>query len=271
MEKVKKFIKKYGPYILLFIILLIVYSNVDSQEQETNTGTNITELQLIDDSTQTQVNETNADTSTVTNVTIPAPDNEYAVLYPPDALVEETEDGWYIINDNKPYFLDSEITTDEFETYSNLDDLGRCGVAYANISLYTMPTEERGSISNVKPTGWHSNAPANWNRCHLIGFQLAGENANKLNLITGTRYLNVDLMLPFENMVADYVKETHNHVLYRVTPIFREDRLVADGLYMEAYSVEDNGDGIEFNVWCPNVAPGIKIDYLTGESYKIEG
>lgn len=177
------------------------------------------------------------------------------------------------VNNNEPYFTSDNLTTEAFENYSELDALGRCGVAYANVCLETMPTEKRGSISEVKPTGWHSvkydnvDGKSLYNRCHLIGYQLTAENANQQNLITGTRYLNVDGMLPFENMVADYVKETDNHVLYRVTPIFTGDNLVADGVLMEGYSVEDEGDGICFFVYAYNVQPGITIDYATGDSW----
>lgn len=185
-----------------------------------------------------------------------------------ETILEYSGEPWVIINDNKPNFTSEDSTDFGTEIYSPLDDLGRCGVAYAVIGIDTMPTEDRGNISSVKPTGWHSNAAANWNRCHLIGFQLAGENANELNLITGTRYLNIDGMLPFENMVADYVKETNNHVMYKVTPVYTGNNLVADGVYMEAYSIEDSGEGIEFNVYCFNVAPGVVIDYLTGDSYE---
>lgn len=177
------------------------------------------------------------------------------------------------VNNNEPYFTSDDLTTEAFENYSELDALGRCGVAYANVCLETMPTEKRGSISEVKPTGWHSvkydnvDGKSLYNRCHLIGYQLTAENANQQNLITGTRYLNVDGMLPFENMVADYVKETDNHVLYRVTPVFTGDNLVADGVLMEGYSVEDEGDGICFCVYAYNVQPGITIDYATGDSW----
>lgn len=177
------------------------------------------------------------------------------------------------VNNNEPYFTSDDLTTEAFENYSELDALGRCGVAYANVCLETMPTEKRGSISEVKPTGWHSvkydnvDGKSLYNRCHLIGYQLTAENANQQNLITGTRYLNVDGMLPFENMVADYVKETDNHVLYRVTPIFTGDNLVADGVLMEGYSVEDEGDGICFCAYAYNVQPGITIDYATGDSW----
>lgn len=178
------------------------------------------------------------------------------------------------INDNVPDFPLDDYTTEAFETYSDLDELGRCGVAYANVCQELMPTQKRGKIGQVKPSGWQTakydsvDGKYLYNRCHLIGYQLTGENANEKNLITGTRYLNVDGMLPFENMVADYVKETGNHVLYRVTPIFTGDNLVADGVQMEAESVEDNGDGILFNVFCYNVQPGIGIDYATGDNWE---
>lgn len=177
------------------------------------------------------------------------------------------------INDNVPFFTDEDITTEAFETYSPLDELGRCGVAYANICQELMPTEDRESISDVTPSGWDNN-PYDfidggylYNRCHLIGFQLAGENANELNLITGTRFMNVQAMLPYENMVADYVKETGNHVLYRVTPIFEGDNLVASGVLMEAKSVEDDGEGIEYCIYAYNAQPGVDIDYATGANW----
>jgi len=176
------------------------------------------------------------------------------------------------INSNVPFFTESDLTTTSYEKYSKLDSLGRCGVAVASIGKDIMPTEERGTIGSVKPSGWHTvryqgiDGNYLYNRCHLIGYQLSGENANEKNLITGTRYLNVKGMLPFENMVAEYVEETDNHVLYRVTPIFEEDNLLASGVLIEAKSVEDNGKGIQFNVYCYNVQPGIEIDYKTGKS-----
>lgn len=191
-----------------------------------------------------------------------------------DSLVIPDYSGnpYVAINDNVPFFTDSDMTTDSYEFYSELDELGRCGVTYACVGQDIMPTEERGSIGQVKPTGWHTvkydcvDGKYLYNRCHLLGYQLTGENANTRNLITGTRYLNVTGMLPFENMVADYVKETNNHVMYRVTPIFEGTNLVADGVLMEAKSVEDNGDGVLYNVFCYNVQPGVVIDYATGES-----
>ena len=179
---------------------------------------------------------------------------------------------YVIINDNEPYFDQGDFTTKSFEEYSPLDSLGRCGVAYANIGEDIMPTKERGSIGMIKPSGWQTkkydfvDGKYLYNRCHLIGYQLSGENANEKNLITGTRYMNTEGMLPFENEVADYVKDTGNHVLYRVTPVFEEDNLVADGVLMEAMSVEDRGLDIEFNVFVYNVQPQVKIDYQTGKS-----
>ena len=177
-----------------------------------------------------------------------------------------------VINDNNPSFTEKELTTNPYEYYSPLDSLGRCGVTVASCGKELMPVDDRGSISSVYPSGWEQayysfvDGEYLYNRCHLIGWQLTGENANKQNLVTGTRYLNVEGMLPFENMVADYIKETSNHVAYRVTPIFVGNELVCRGIQIEAYSIEDNGDGICFNVYCYNVQPGVEIDYATGES-----
>lgn len=178
------------------------------------------------------------------------------------------------LDGNLPGFSLEERTTDSFETYSTLDALGRCGPAYACIGQDLMPTEDRESISSVRPTGWMQaeysfvDGGSLYNRCHLIGFQLTGENANEENLITGTRYMNVEGMLPFENMVADYIKETGNHVLYRAAPIFEGENLVASGVVMEALSVEDEGEGVCFHVYVYNVQPGVEIDYATGESWE---
>lgn len=181
---------------------------------------------------------------------------------------------YVVVNNNIPFFKDSDLTTEAFEKYSDLDSLGRCGVAYANVCQEIMPTEKRGAIGMVKPTGWQT-VKYDWvdgkylyNRCHLIGYQLSGENANEKNLITGTRYLNVDGMLPFENLVADYVHETDHHVLYRVTPVFENSDLVASGVLMEAQSIED--DDVLFCVYCYNVQPKVTIDYATGESHASE-
>lgn len=177
------------------------------------------------------------------------------------------------LSDNVPVFPDDDKTSNSFERYSQQDYYGRCGAAYANVGVETMPTEERGSIGQVKPSGWHTvkydcvDGKYLYNRCHLIGYQLTAENANELNLITGTRYMNVDGMLPFENQVADYIHETGNHVLYRVTPIYDGADLVARGVQMEAWSVEDQGEGVCYNVYVYNAQPGVEIDYATGESW----
>lgn len=183
---------------------------------------------------------------------------------------------YVILNNNKPDFKEEELTTTSFEKYSKLDSLGRCGTAYACLGMETMPSanEQRESISSVEPSGWINKKYENvdggylYNRCHLIGYQLSAENANEKNLITGTRYMNTEGMLPFENQVADYIKETRNHVMYRITPIYDGNNLVASGVQMEAKSVEDNGKGICFNVYCYNVQSGIEIDYRTGKSEK---
>lgn len=196
--------------------------------------------------------------------------NSYVSL---DAIPAYDGKAYVAVNNNEPFFTDSDITTTAFENYSDLDSLGRCGVAYANICKDIMPTEERGKIGMIKPSGWHTvkydviKDRYLYNRCHLIGYQLAGENANPKNLITGTRYLNVEGMLPFENLVADYVNNTGNHVLYRVTPMFSGSNLVANGVLIEAKSVEDNGGGILFNVYCYNVQPGVGINYENGDSW----
>lgn len=194
--------------------------------------------------------------------------------YDLESIPEYSGEPYVTIHDNVPFFSEEEFTTDAFETYSELDDLGRCGTAYANICEEIMPTEKRGKIGMIKPSGWHTvkytgiDGNYLYNRCHLIGYQLSAENANEKNLITGTRYLNVTGMLPFENMVADYVNETGNHVLYRVTPIYNQENLVADGVLMEAQSVEN--DDLAFCVYCYNVQPGIEIDYHTGDSKSSE-
>jgi len=189
-------------------------------------------------------------------------------------IPEYTDSPYVIINDNIPSFEEKDYDSESFEKYSKLDILGRCGVAYANVCKETMPPkgDERGDISSVKPTGWKQkkyNGEYLYNRCHLIGYQLSDEDANELNLITGTRYFNVEGMLPFENKVAEYLKENKdNHVLYRITPIYEGTNLLASGVQMEAYSIEDDGKGVCFNVYIYNVQPGTKIDYATGNSSK---
>ena len=208
-----------------------------------------------------------------------APPRDSGDITPPDSqgytldtIPAYSGEAYVPLYNNVPDFDPGDLPRRSFETYSELDALGRCGVAYANVGLDLMPTEKRGAIGQVKPSGWKTVQYDNvdgkylYNRCHLIGYQLTAENANRQNLITGTRYLNVQGMLPFENLTADYIKETGNHVLYRVTPIFEGDNLVASGVQMEAMSVEDAGEGVLFNVYCYNVQPGIVIDYATGDS-----
>ncbi len=191
----------------------------------------------------------------------------------PSALPPSDTNAYTVLNNNQPNFTAEELIADSYESYSELDSKGRCGAAMACVGTDIMPTEERGNIGQVKPSGWQTvkydivDGKYLYNRCHLIGFQLTGENANTKNLITGTRYMNNEGMLPFENMIADYVKSSNNHVLYRVTPDFQGDELVARGVTLEAKSIEDNGVGICFNVYCYNKQPGIVIDYATGKSH----
>lgn len=215
-----------------------------------------------------------SNTESINNATIQDTLSTNIVSFDLASVPDYSDEPYVILNDNIPDFEESDLKAESFENYSNLDSLGRCGVAFACLSLDTMPSadDERESISNIEPSGWINKEYDNvdggylYNRCHLIGYQLSNENANEKNLITGTRYMNTEGMLPFENDVAEYIKDTSNHVLYRVTPIFENDNLVASGVQIEAKSVEDNGDGICFNVYCYNVQPGIIIDYKTGES-----
>ena len=209
-------------------------------------------------------------------VMLPAPEEAQVNVVSLEDVPAYSGEPFVLLDGNVPQFTDSDYTTDSFEEYGALDALERCTYTIACIGQDLMPTEDRGSISHIKPTGWHSvqydfvDGKSLYNRCHLIGHQLAGEDANERNLITGTRYMNVDGMLPFENMVADYVKETGNHVMYRVIPVYDGNNLVANGVTMEAYSVEDQGEGICFYVYVYNVQPGVVIDYATGESQAAE-
>ena len=236
---------------LLFVSSLISCSSINTLPIVNNSG------QAIEDSNNQPLTTSNTSSTNISSI------NDIPKYSGKDII---------ILNNNVPNFSKSDLTTTSFEKYSPLDSLGRCGVAYSNIGTDVMPTEKRESISSVKPSGWHSvkydvvEGKYLYNRSHLIGYQLTAENANERNLITGTRYFNATLMLPYENMVADYIKETNNHVLYRVTPVFEGNNLVATGVQMEAKSVEDNGEGIEFNVFVYNVQPGITIDYATGNS-----
>ena len=216
--------------------------------------------------------DTTAPVTTEPVTTAPQGPSSAATL---DDIPEFSGYPYVILNNNAPDFTAAEIeaAASSYEYFSALDTLGRCGVVHASVGQDIMPTEERGSIGMVKPSGWQTakydivNGKYLYNRCHLIGFQLTGENANNCNLITGTRYLNIDGMLPFENMIADYVKDTGNHVLYRVTPVYSGNELVARGVVMEAYSIEDEGDGVCFHVFAYNVQPGIVINYADGTSY----
>ena len=251
MSRKKK--KKFGifklrfrPFTYFILTLFIIYLDLIYKDDISNyfTGISTTETKIIENS------------------------------YNLGEIPEYNGSSYVIINNNVPFFDESDLTTKSYEKYSEQDKLGRCGVAIANIGIDLMPTERRGSIGMVKPSGWHTVKYDNvdgkylYNRCHLIGYQLTGENANEKNLITCTRYMNTVGMLKFENMVSDYIKETENHVLYRVTPIYNGTNLLASGVEMEAMSVEDKGEGIKFNVYVYNVQDGIVINYANGNSYK---
>ena len=250
--------KKFYSILSLFLISITLFTGCTPSNSTTPT---ITEQPIYETEHKTidlQPQETQQ----------PTPKAEFDINSIPDYNGKP----YVSINNNIPYFTEKDYTTNSFESYSPLDSHGRCGVAFACIGSDIMPTEERGNIGSVKPSGWHSiryecvDGLYLYNRCHLLGYQLTGENANEKNLITGTRSLNVDAMLDFENMVADYVKETNNHVLYRVTPIFEGNNLLSTGVLMEGYSVEDNGEAICFNVFCYNEQPGIIIDHSNGDS-----
>ena len=255
-------------------------SNIESSSSITdNTTDNSSDITDSSNGTSSSPSTESPTTQTPTPSSTQKPDNSVvgtgtAKAVDPSTLPAFSGTAWTVVNDNKPNFSASELTTKGYEKYSSLDSLDRCGVALASCGKEIMPgaDEKRGSISSVKPSGWVQKSYSGisggylWNRCHLIGWQLSAENANRQNLITGTRYMNINGMLPFENMVADYIKETGNHVAYRITPIFEGRNLVCSGVQMEAYSVEDDGDGICFNIYCYNVQPGITINYATGDS-----
>ena len=286
MNKVKDFVKSHkvvsaAAFLVLASAMIAPFkgigeniNNIETTIAETTTVEEITTVESTTVETTTEEFTTEEETTVIAETTT----NYVAESVNENTLVnlKYSGDSYVIINDNIPYFTTSEYTTKSFEYYGDLDSFGRCTVACACIGTDIMPTEERGEIGSVKPTGWHLvkydivSGKYLYNRCHLIGYQLSAENANNKNLITGTRYLNMDGMLQFEDMVADYVKETNNHVLYRVTPIFDGNNLLASGVLMEAYSVEDDGDGICFCVYCFNVQPGVVIDYATGDSYLAE-
>ena len=262
------------PLFLLLCMLLTACSSGSTIGEPTATSA-VSAVQNSDNQASEAVTEpenTSESSSSSSGTSEATTTQEKSTVFSLDSVPAFSGDPYVAVNDNRPFFTDADFTAKSFESYSDLDNLGRCGVAYANVSKDTMPTEERGSIGQVKPSGWHTvkydcvDGKYLYNRCHLIGYQLTAENANVKNLITGTRYLNVEGMLPFENMVADYIKETGNHVLYRVTPIFSGNNLVASGVLIEAESVEDKGEGICFCVYCYNNQPGITIDYAAGES-----
>ncbi|MBQ1281578.1 MAG: DNA/RNA non-specific endonuclease [Oscillospiraceae bacterium] len=240
---------------VILIVISVIYTGINGED---------TKYETPAETAQTQ----HADAPT-TAAAVP----EDGYVFSLDEVPEYSGELEYFLNGNVPLFTEEDLTTESFETYSELDELGRCRVAYACVGEDIMPTEERGSISHVKPTGWVQNqydfvnGKSLYNRCHLIAHQLTGEDANWMNLITGTRTMN-EAMIPYENMVADYVRETGEHVLYRVTPIFDGDELVARGVQMEALSVEDNGESVCFHVFLYNVEPGVVIDYATGENWE---
>ena len=248
-KKNNKFRKTLFALIIVIFIGIVGYFNPNFQQSFSN-------AQIIENATIQGVSSSSTSSFDLANI--------------PDYSGEP----YVFLDNNKPNFDESDLKAESFEYYSNLDSLGRCGVAFACLSIDTMPSasDERESISSIEPSGWINKKYDNidggylYNRCHLIGYQLSNENANEKNLITGTRYMNTEGMLPFENKVADYIKETSNHVLYRVTPIFDGDNLIASGVQIEAESIEDNGEGVCFNVYCYNVQPGITIDYATGAS-----
>ena len=259
--------KRMTSIIALLLSMILVLSGCGGQEIPKQENPQVTQTEQIEYELPV---ETQEQTKTVAQT-------KESTTFDISSIPKYNGSPYVAVNDNNPYFTESDYTIKPFENYAPLDSLGRCGVAYANVGVETMPTEPRGNIGSVKPSGWHSIRYENveglylYNRCHLIGYQLSAENANTSNLITGTRYLNIHGMLPFENMVADYIKETNNHVLYRVTPIFEGNNLLTSGVLMEGYSVEDNGDGICYNVYCYNVQPGIKINYATGDSEAEDG
>ncbi len=254
-------------FLVLLVSVLILSYLLWTNRKSANAEQQITSSVEADIQVQQETPDTNVPVSdSIGEITEKAQEFDYS------EVADFSGSAVQIINGNVPFFEDADKRDYGFEKYSDLDELGRCGEAFACVGIETMPTEERGSIGMIKPSGWQTikydfiDGKYLYNRCHLIGYQLAGENDLAENLITGTRYLNIEGMLPYENMVSDYVSSSNNHVLYRVTPIFLEDNLVASGVLMEGMSVEDRGEGLSFCVFAYNVQPGIDINYLTGES-----
>ena len=257
----------------LILVLTVLFTGCSLDETGSGISSGAAELIVVESPTPAP-SETPAPTPTAVPTSTPSPTPVPASISVDLAAIPAFSGTPYVeVNDNVPYFTGNDSTTDSFEYYSQLDSLGRCGTAFACVGVDIMPTGERGEIGMIKPSGWQTvryddliDGKYLYNRCHLIGYQLAGENANEQNLITGTRYLNVEGMLPFENQIADYVNETQNHVLYRVTPVFEGKNLLASGVLMEGYSVEDEGAAIRFCVFAYNIQPGVTINYATGES-----
>ena len=270
--------------LLLSVVMLLSFVGCDLDTTEYDGASSIESSSTVSGTNDSSLSDDKLDESTTSSTTEQSkptekPNNNIvgtgtATAVNPSTLPAFSGTAYTTVNNNQPNFSAAELTTIGYEKYSSLDSLNRCGVALASCGKEIMPgaNEERKSISSIKPTGWIQKTYSGisggylWNRCHLIGWQLSAENANKQNLITGTRYMNINGMLPFENMAADYIKETGNHVAYRVTPIFEGRNLVCSGVQIEAYSIEDNGEGICFNVYCYNVQPGITINYATGDS-----
>ncbi len=264
--------KKYKLIIITIVAMIVISSLASNDSEEKQETTTIAVHNEVSETTNKKIesNENNK-SDKKEETTTKKIDNKKKTVKLND-IPSYTGNAYTIINNNQPTFTDEEITTTSYETYSTLDYLGRCGIVEACVGQDIMPTEERGSIGHVRPSGWQTVKYDNvdgkylYNRCHLIGYQLTGENDNVKNLITGTRYFNVEGMLPFENLVADYVKETKNHVMYRVTPLYNNEELIARGVILEGYSVEDDGAGVSFNVFCYNVQPDIEINYANGNS-----
>lgn len=269
-KKMKENRKKSRALLSVWFLLAVLLLGGCKAETET-TQTNVAAQQAMTEAKVDTLEDAQKQKAVVTS-----DETEKSTVLTMDEIPSFTDMPYVVINDNEPEFSESDYSETSYEYYSDLDELGRCGVAISNIGKDLMPTKKRGSIGQVKPSGWHTvkydfvDGKYLYNRCHLIGYQLTAENANEKNLITGTRYMNVEGMLPFENMVADYIKETGNHVLYRVTPIYTGDNLVADGVEMEAKSVEDDGDGVSYHVFVYNEQPGVVIDHVTGESHLAE-
>ncbi len=279
----KKRGKRRGLWLVIFLALIIGACSKGLGTEETGTTSVASTVESrtgesVVSSVTEEASETSSQLPEESTISEPSelPEPEITLFSLTDVPAYTGSAAVEICN-NVPGFTEEEYSATAFESYSELDELGRCGVAYACVGEETMPTEERGAIGMVKPSGWHTVKYAIvdgnylYNRCHLIAYQLSGENANTQNLITGTRYMNTEGMLPYEEQVADYIHSTGNHVLYRVTPVFEGDNLVASGVEMEAASLEDKGATLSFHVYCYNVQPGISIDYATGDSALEEG